>query len=135
MMRWRAIAALVALLALARCASAPEEHAQHAEKTPAVDRGHAAHEPGTSMPPLGEAAALPPGMAAVDVGSGRVQALGVRTAAVERRALVRKITAVAVVAPDERLVRKIQTRVDARTNLQGGARAKGKLAFPRQEAR
>jgi multidrug efflux pump subunit AcrA (membrane-fusion protein) len=50
-------------------------------------------------------------MAAVDVGSGRVQALGVRTTEVERRALVRKIRAVAVIAPDERLVRKIQTKV------------------------
>ncbi|MBY0275846.1 hypothetical protein K2Z84_10915 [Candidatus Binatia bacterium] len=58
-------------------------------------------------PPHGEQGKLPPGMTAVDVDAERVQALGVRTAEVRRGALVRSIRAVAVVAPDERQVRKI----------------------------
>jgi Cu(I)/Ag(I) efflux system membrane fusion protein len=110
MSRRRTLAALVAVLSLARCSPAPDEHAQHAPKASRSDAGHVAHE-ATPASPREETSAPPPGMAAVDVAPERVQALGVRTAAVECRALVRRIRAVAVVAPDERVVRKIQTRV------------------------
>jgi len=84
----------------------PAAHASHGDGDAPAAGEHDAH--GT---PSSGAAETPPGMATVEVAHERVQALGVRTAPVEHRALTRAIRAVAVVAPDERLVRKIQTRV------------------------
>lgn len=104
---------VVALVAQACAAELPEEpratsaqHASHGEGEPPAERQHDAH-----GAPASAVTETPPGMAIVEVARERVQGLGVRTARVERRALMRTIRAVAIVAPDERLVRKIQTRV------------------------
>jgi Cu(I)/Ag(I) efflux system membrane fusion protein len=89
-----------ALLWLAACG---KEDASPAE--------HAGHE----MPRAAEAPAPahdgPPGMAVVEVPAERRQLLGVRTAPVGVRPLVREIRTVGVVAADERRVRRIQSKV------------------------
>lgn len=52
-----------------------------------------------------------PGMADVDIPYERRQAIGVRTATVSKMPLSAKVRTVGVVAADERLVRKVQTKI------------------------
>jgi Cu(I)/Ag(I) efflux system membrane fusion protein len=49
-------------------------------------------------------------MADVEIPAARRQAIGVRTEAITRRPLVRRVRTVGIVGPDERRVRKIQTK-------------------------
>lgn len=106
----RGIVTVALLVALAPGRLALAQHKGHAPDAASTGERDATAGP-VPAPPHGEQGKLPPGMTAVDVDAERVQALGVRTAEVRRGALVRSIRAVAVVAPDERQVRKIQTRV------------------------
>ncbi len=52
-----------------------------------------------------------PGMSEIEVPYERQQAIGVRSAAIERRPLAAKIRTVGVVVADERQVRKVQTKI------------------------
>lgn len=71
---------------------------------------HDAH--GTSGPAKPAAqSSLPSGMAEVEVPTDRRQLLGVRTAEIATRPLVREIRTVGLVSADERKVRRIQSRV------------------------
>lgn len=106
----RVIAAAMLLVILGPCRSAVAQHADHAAEPPRESAAHAAHGAPVPAPPH-ERGEMPAGMTAVDIDAERVQALGVRTAEVRRGPLTRSIRAVAVVAADERQVRKIQTRV------------------------
>lgn len=107
-LRWSVAAALLAIVADGPLALA--QHEQHAPAAVAPAQ-HAGHGNSVPAPRAGEQEVMPPGMTTVDVGAERVQALGVRTADVRRGPFVRNIRAVALVTPDERQVRKIQTRV------------------------
>jgi len=91
----RLAAALIvlALLGLGGC--------KRSEKS---DSAHAQHRQEEVAPSL-------PDRAEVEVPPERRQMLGVRTAVVERRALVREIRTVGIVDTDERRVRKIQTKI------------------------
>lgn len=69
--------------------------------------GHAS----AKEPPAKAPSATPPGMAEVEVPAERLQLLGVRTAELAVRPLVREIRTVGVVSADERKVRRIQSKV------------------------
>jgi Cu(I)/Ag(I) efflux system membrane fusion protein len=76
---------------------------------PAHPAGHAAHEKESA--PTGAPSQVPPDRVEVAVPFERRQMLGVRTAPVERRALVHEIRTVGLVGTDERRVRKVQSKV------------------------
>jgi Cu(I)/Ag(I) efflux system membrane fusion protein len=96
------MAALSALL-LTGCAREPagEAPSDHAG-------GHGEHAGAAHAPAAGVAVA---GMADVDVPSDRRQSIGLRTAVLARRPLVARLRTAGLVAPDERRVRNIQTKV------------------------
>lgn len=101
-MRWGAeLAARALLLAVAACG--PRETA------PAHPPGHAGHE----IESAAQTESLPaaPDRVDVEVPFERRQLLGVRTAPVERRPLVREIRTVGLVGSDERRVRKVQSKI------------------------
>lgn len=79
---------------------------------------HSAHDPSAhgGSPTVGHpappnASTGVPGMAEVEVPVDRRQLVGVRTEQIGARSLTQRLRTVGVVAPDERRVRKIQTRV------------------------
>ena len=74
-------------------------------------RGSERHDAGAHADPAPQQVQAVPGMADVEVPYERRQLAGVRTAAVERRPLVREIRTVGLVAADERRVRRIQTKI------------------------
>ncbi len=98
--RVRVVASVVGLC-VAACGRNGSERAHPAS--------HAAHEKESA--PTGAPSQVPPDRVEVAVPFGRRQMLGVRTAPVERRALVHEIRTVGLVGTDERRVRKVQSKV------------------------
>lgn len=96
-MKARLIALFATMLVLAFAASGEEP----------AHGGHGAAP--SERPPA--SANVPPGMAEVKIPRDRRQLLGVRTAEIATRPLVREIRAVGIVSADERRVRRIQSRV------------------------
>lgn len=94
---------LIAILALAllvgSCSrerdgpSDPAAHAEHARAAPRMLENQL------------------PGMATVELPHERRQAIGVRTAVIAKQPLTASIRTVGIVAPDERTVRKVQTKI------------------------
>jgi membrane fusion protein, copper/silver efflux system len=104
--RRAATALLSTFLAVASCGRGDEPHdAAHGPAEAPAPPAQPGHAPGAS------GAALPPGMAEVEVPYERRQLTGVRTAEVAVRPLAREIRTVGLVVADERQVRRIQTKV------------------------
>ena len=105
-MRTLLVVVVLALVPLVACSQDhTSEHAAAADHTSlAAAPNHTAHSGAASSPGV-------PGMVDVEVPVARRQAMGVRTALVEQRALVQRIRTVGIVAADERQVRHIHTKV------------------------
>lgn len=102
------VAVILAALALAAVGcSRPERAGEHDHADPGVSRTPPVHATQGKFAAEGQV----PGMAPVDVPFERRQAIGVRTARVERRPLSARIRTVGVVAEDERGIRKVHTKI------------------------
>lgn len=103
----RPILLLVGCLAVALLGACSREPPPQAESR--TDGGHASHEAARGQ----DAAESPAikGMAEVDVPFERRQSIGVRTAEVTRRPLSARLRTAGLVVADERLVRRIQTKI------------------------
>ncbi len=101
MTRRTSVAAILAALCIAACERRGAE--------PAHPPGHATHEAGAEPAPAPSQRAAD--RVEVTVPFERRQMLGVRTAPVERRALVHEVRTVGLVTADERRVRKVQSKI------------------------